>query len=134
MEGGLHINSLISTVILGAVVISLIYHIILYIFTRDHLVFYYILFLLFFGVYTGYVSGIYKILFGEAFHLFFRRFLAEGSQMIYFFFYNFFILKAINLDRKKHKLLYALWNITLHRPKVILPHHFKIVNHEKNVC
>ncbi len=99
--------------VLGSVLIALVYHAIVYAFIKDHLVLHYIFFLLFFGIYTIYVSGIDGVLLGADAHKYFKYHLAEGSQMMYLFFYNFFIMKSMNIDKKKHPLLYWVWNLMI---------------------
>lgn len=103
------VDSLITQLIFGAVLLALIYHINLYFFNKDNLLFHYILYLVFTGFYLFFVGNYYEYFFGKSVQRYYFQNIGEPTQIIYLAFYFNFILQSVEVDKIKSKFLYKSW-------------------------
>lgn len=107
------IESLISIIIFGAILMTFLYHSIQYFYSGDRLIVYYLNYLFFAGFYTLYVSGVFRIFWGENIQKLFEDHLGESLQMIYFACYFFFIISIIAMNKKNNDKIIKKQNLIL---------------------
>jgi len=107
------ISQLINLMVYGAAILAFIYHLVIYFFNKDRLYFHYVVFLFHTVLYFFYISGVYKVFFGQDSAYPFYWYYNEPIQMLYFASYFNFILQAVEANKSDSKLLKRLWKVMM---------------------
>ncbi|RZJ71028.1 7TM diverse intracellular signaling domain-containing protein [Flavobacterium sp.] len=105
----LKIDLALSLFILGATVLALVYHVVLYVFGRDKLLVHYLIYLFFTSVFLFSYSGLGAFFFGYDNHVFYLTNFRELIQIVYLTAYFNFIVEAVGISRKSDVFLFRNW-------------------------
>lgn len=94
---------------MGAIVLAICYHVIMYYYLRDKLLLNYLAFLCASLLFVFNFSGLPKVVFDASAQGFIKKFLTEPFQITYMVCYVFFIVKALKLSPRNKPFLYYLW-------------------------
>ncbi len=106
------IDLVLSLLILGATLLALVYHIVLYAFAKDRLLLHYLAYLVCTSVFLFCYSGLPAIAFGPENHLAFMTNWRELLQMVYLTSYFNFIVQAVKISKKKETFFFRYWKIS----------------------
>jgi signal transduction histidine kinase len=103
------IESPIAVVLLGAVILAIIYHIVMYFYNRDELLIHYLLYLFFTGVFVLQRTRFIYYWTNPEIEKTIYDYLNEPFQIIYLASYFNFILQSIEVKKSKNTFLYHSW-------------------------
>jgi len=103
------IESPISVVLLGAVILAIIYHMVMYFYNRDELLIHYLLYLFFTGVFVLQRTRFLYYWTNPDIEKTVYDYLNEPFQIIYLTSYFNFILQSIEIKKSKNTFLYHSW-------------------------
>jgi signal transduction histidine kinase len=107
----IQIESILSIFILGVTLMALLYHLILYLFNKDQLLKYYIIYLTSTTIFIFIYSDALPICFGQKNAAFIFEHFREGFQILYLCLYFNFILQSIEVSRSQNSFLFRSWKI-----------------------
>lgn len=103
------VPSLWSVLILGAICLALIYHAVLYFFSKDRLLIHYMAYLVALAFFALVRSGLVQAWCGKPADDYMLTFLNEPAQIIYLSLYFNFILQSIEVTRAPNSFLFRSW-------------------------
>ncbi len=107
----IQIDSVLSIFILGVTIMALLYHLILYLFNKDQLLKYYLIYLTSTSIFVFIYSDAMTICLPEKIYRFIFINFREAFQILYLCLYFNFILQSIELSREKNPFLFKSWKI-----------------------
>ncbi len=107
--GQSHPISILSITILGAIILAFIYHVVLYLFSKDKLIIHYLLYIIFAGLLALDISGLYSVWYSNEANLYYRIYFNEATQIVFLAFYFNFILQSVEVEKAKSTFLYYSW-------------------------
>jgi signal transduction histidine kinase len=102
-------GSVLNVFVLGAIILAFLYHLILYYFSKDKIIIYYLLYLFFTGIFAFEFSGLLNFFFDQQIENFYYENFKECTQIFYLAFYFNFILQSIEVGKVKSGFLYWSW-------------------------
>ncbi|MEQ1553254.1 MAG: histidine kinase [Ferruginibacter sp.] len=105
----INIKSVLSVFILGAISLAFIYHVVMYMYSKDKLIIHYLLYIFFSAVFAFSMTGFIAAYFTEAAENKFINIFYEAIQILYLAFYFNFILQSIEIENRKTPFLYRSW-------------------------
>ena len=103
------IDSIIAVILTGVIVLAFIYHIVLYIFSRDKLLIHYLFYIFFTGIFVFSRSSLIAFWFGMNVEDFCYDYLSEPIQILYLATYFNFVLQSVEIHKTKSSFLYRSW-------------------------
>ncbi len=107
----IQIDSVLSIFILGVTIMALLYHLILYLFNKDQLLKYYLVYLTSTTIFIFIYSDALAISMGTKNANFIFINFREAFQILYLCLYFNFILQSIELSRSKNLFLFRSWKV-----------------------
>lgn len=103
------LESPIAVVLLGAIILAMIYHIVMYFFNRDELLIHYLLYLFFTGIFVLQRTRFLYYWTNPEIEKTIYDYLNEPFEIIYLASYFNFILQSIEVKKSKNTFLYYSW-------------------------
>lgn len=108
----IEIELVLGLFILGSSVVALIYHVVVFLFSKDKFLVHYLVYLFFTSIFLFLNSGLFEALAGLRIEQFVMRNFKEAVQILYLTSYFNFIVEAVGISKRKGSFLFRYWAVT----------------------
>lgn len=108
-----NVTSVLSLLVLGSVILTIIYQLVSYLFNKDKLLIDYLYYLFFAGFFIVTESHLHYIWFNVDSEKIFFNYFNEPSQVLFLAFYINFVSKAIDIQKSKSKSIFYIFYFTV---------------------